>query len=522
MLRALRELLGERLLTDDVTLESCSGDASVFRVRPLAVVTPRDVEDVRATLAFAREEGLPVTARAGGTNTGGAAVGPGIVLLFRPGGPLSEIGSGVARGDGLEITAGSGARHDAVQQALYQRGFCLPSDPSSGPISLIGGNIGTRASGPHALRYGAIDRYLLHLRLLLADGTLVDTSSPSTIPAALARSLEAVRADLLADAESGRFLRSRVGLKSSAGYDLGALVRRADPASWVTALVTGGVGTLGIVLDATFLARPLPAGRAALLLCLRDLAGACRMVPALCDLGAAAIEIMNARSVELVRARVPEAGLPERTGHLLLVELDGEGALDRAHQAAELARRSGEALASDPVVSGDAVEIGGLWKARKLMLPLLRGRGGRYQALSVVNDVGVPPARLAEAMVRIERIFERRALEVFVYGHAGDGNLHLRPLFDTEDPGLLSVIAGVAEEVYGCVLELGGTVSGEHGMGMLRAPFLSMEWGPALARAMAQVKRAFDPEGILNPGAMLPALSLREALERYFPHRRVS
>jgi len=462
-----------------------------------------------------------VTPRAGGTNTGGAAIGPGIVLAFRSGGPLSEVRKPAARGDGLEITAEAGARHDAVQQALATEGHFLPSDPSSGPLSLIGGNVATRASGPHALRYGAIDRYLTGVRVMLADGTLIDTSRASTMPVSLSRSLAELRDELRADEGAVRFIRGRQGLKSSSGYDLASLLRDVPSETWLTSLMAGSVGTLGIVLEATFRALPVPPGKAALLLCFRELAGACRLVGPLCELGAAAVEIMNARSVELVRSRLPQTRLPEQEGHLLLVELDGDSALERARSGADVAKRSGELLAGEPVIRGAAEEIGGLWKARKLMLPLVRALSGRYQALSVVNDVGVPRARLAEAIVRLEGIFEHRSLEAFIYGHAGDGNLHLRPLFDTQDPGILELVASVAEEVYGCVLELGGTVTGEHGMGMLRAPYLEREWGPALTRLMAGVKRAFDPEGILNPGAMLPAQGLREAVDRYF-HRRTT
>jgi FAD/FMN-containing dehydrogenase len=132
-----------------------------------------------------------------------------------------------------------------------------------------------------------------------------------------------------------------------------------------------------------------------------------------------------------------------------------------------------------------------------------------------VNDVGVPPERLAEAIPVIEGIFEHHGLDAFIYGHAGDGNLHLRPLFDLESPDLRATIRAVADEVYACVLGLGGTVTGEHGMGRLRAPFLTKEWGATLVGYMERVKRAFDPAGVLNPGVMFPLLDLGEALERY-------
>jgi FAD/FMN-containing dehydrogenase len=169
-----------------------------------------------------------------------------------------------------------------------------------------------------------------------------------------------------------------------------------------------------------------------------------------------------------------------------------------------------------PVVMEDAADIDRLWALRKALLPTIRGFHPTMKPLSVVNDVGVPVDLLATFIERVQETFDALGLHAAIYGHAGSGNLHLRPLFDITDPGLDAKIRDTADRIYELVCAFGGTITAEHGMGPLRAPYLEAEWGPEIVGFMRRVKQLFDPEGVLNPGAMFP---LRSITDRRSPLR---
>lgn len=187
---------------------------------------------------------------------------------------------------------------------------------------------------------------------------------------------------------------------------------------------------------------------------------------------------------------------------MLLVEYVGSERHAQIEAVARHVRSAGYGMAAPMQTVEGAEQQDALWRVRKAILPVLRSYDPHMQALSVVNDVGVPVSRLPEFIERVQALFGRLGLEAPIYGHAGSGNLHLRPLFDVRDPALPETVRRVAEEVYGLVTELGGTITAEHGMGRLRAPFLELEWPPRLLGFMRGLKGLFDPEGMLNPGVM--------------------
>ena len=499
---ALSERVRGPVLSDEKALARYATDWSIYYIPPLAVVTPQDTEDIVALVQFAREEGIPVTARGGGTSTSGSALGRGIVLAFSKTGPMDQVVDFSDGPEGPLIKAEPALRHDKLQSYLLERGLFLPSDPTSGPISLLGGNVAAKASGPHALKHGSIDRYVKHLKFVCADGAVVDTADESTIPQYLLDGVTALRQEINENESMRSTLEGRKDLKTASGYNMFTFIRDESAGETLAQLLVGSVGTLGLVTESTLGCVPFVPGKATTLLYFRDLHEAGDAVQHIRGLGVAAIEIMNSNALELVRERNPDVPLPAHACHMLLVEYEGDNLRDQISEVERVLKEEGYGLAAPFVTVDGEKEQEQVWKARKSLLPVLRNYKAGYKALSVVNDVGVDPLQLASFIKDAEHLFEKHDLVTPIYGHAGSGNLHLRPLFDVSRPDLPEFISLIANEVYETVIGYGGTITAEHGMGRSRAPFLELEWGGELMGFMRRIKMLFDPENLLNPDAM--------------------
>jgi glycolate oxidase len=498
---------------DEKTLTRYATDMSIYEIRPLVVVVPQDVEDVVAVVRFAREEGIPLTPRAGGTSTAGSALGHGIVLGFRRSGPMNRILHFDETGGEPQVTVEPALLHDELQHFLRERGLFLPADPSSGAVCLTGGNIATKASGPHALKHGSIDRYLRQLQFVTADGEVVDTADEESIPHRIRQGVLALRDDVLADVQAVERLDARRDMKLASGYNLFTFLRHQHVGDLVAQLLVGSVGTLGIVTQATLRAEPYVEGRATTLLYFRNLHEAGDAVQHIKALDVAAIEIMNHSTINVVRERYPDVDVPTGEVHMLLVEFEGPERHEQIAQVQELVQRY--ELAGSLYTAEGEEEQARLWKVRKSLLPIVRNYRPPLKALSLVNDVGVDVTRLADFVLDVEAVFARHGLMAAVYGHAGSGNLHLRPLFDVTDPGLPALLTRVADEVYEVVFRYDGTITAEHGMGRLRAPYLAAEWGEAIIGYMRRVKEIFDPDDLLNPDAMFSTRTLVDDLRPF-------
>ena len=479
--------------------DSYSRDQSVFRFRPEAVVVPRSLEDLGRALELAQEEGLPITPRTGGSSTGGSATGPGILVDMR-GESFSKLQVTTTE-SGPTIIAGPGVRHDQIQRAFREEGHHLPSDPSSGPLSFLGGNIATKASGAHALRYGAIDRYLAQVEMMLPDGRLLSSSADLS---SADWDLDAYLSGL-AEELPDRLEHRRIS-KCASGYNLSAAVATPSGTKRLAALACGAVGTLGIVTRAVVTGEPLEPGHALCVLGFATATEAAAHVPSLLATNPSAIELLDERCLALMPTTVKE-GFSDTAGALLVAEFSGPEALSRATKAA---RHAGARLETIWNHAEDANRIEAFWKGRKRMLFSVKTNAGGEGAPSLINDVGVPVESLSRFVRDVERLVSGFSPALYVYGHAGSGNLHLRP--DVRGVSQKGQIA-MARAVYELVLAYDGTVTGEHGMGRLRAPWLKREWGPEVYHAMGRIKAAMDPSGIMNPDAMFTGRSFEEVME---------
>ncbi len=504
MIRAmekLQELVQGHVLTGQDAVRKYSRDQSIYEIRPMAVVLPEHIEDVKKIVEFARGEGLPVTARGGGSGLAGSALGHGLVMAL-PQNEFWDSISGFSETHGAaRVSAGAGVNHSDLQMFLKERGYFLPADVTSAKISRVGGNIATKASGPHALKYGSIDRFVESLEFITAEGELVDTADELTIPGRIAMRLADLERRIRGDAVAWKFLESRKGLKTASGYNLFAFVKELSAGERIAQLLVGSVGTLGLITRASLRAEVHEPERAAILLYFDDLEQAGRAVWFLRELDIAAIELISRETLRIIRERTLLPHVLSIDANVLLMELAGTDLRSRIEQITMHIGRSDLKMSMPPAAIAES-EIENLWDVRKRILWLIEHPKRGLRALAVVNDVAVPLPRLAEFIGDAQKVFAAHRMTALIYGHAGNGNLHLRPLFDTTLPDLAGRVRRLADDVYEVVFRYNGTVTAEHGMGRLRAPYLKREWGDVLYTYMREVKTIFDPQDIFNPGAM--------------------
>ena len=512
--KKLREILAGEVFTDDKTINKFSRDQSIYEIKPLAVVSPADLPDVQKLIQFAAGEGLTVTPRGGGSGTAGSALGHGIIVALPQKGVFNQISRFSVTGDTSSVCVGAGVYHQRLQDYLRPRHYFLPADVSSAGISQIGGNIATKASGPHALKHGSINQFLEHIEFVTARGERVDTSDETTIPEDLKDRLNEFALKLLADEASRAFLAAREGMKIASGYNLFAFLRGYAAGTLVTQLFAGSIGSLGLITGARIQGKRLSHERAAMVLYFDDLVEAGRAVTLLLTMDVAAIEIISKETVAIIKARSKQGLDFGGDAHVLLLEFEGKEQVEQLAHIKDKLYSGGFRFSREPETASTETRIDELWTFRKQILPLIQHPGPHLKALSVVNDVGVDPRHIADFIKDLETVFKKHHLETVIYGHAGSGNLHLRPLFDLRAPDLKGRIRRLADDVYDAVFKYQGTISGEHGMGRLRAPYLSREWGEKLYGYMKELKAIFDPQGIFNPDVMFSEHSITDDMRK--------
>jgi len=508
--RALEGRIRGEVLTDRFSRAAYATAACIYRLPPLAVVVPKSAQDVAAAVEAAGRLGVPVTARGAGSGVVGQALGRGIVIDF------TKYMDRVLAVDPAArlVRVQPGAVTDAVNAALAPHGLMLGPDPSSAPFSTIGGNLGTNASGARGMRYGSMREHVAWLDVVLADGSRARLE-PMDADGEAWRTL-AGRGDHLGrigggtrhivEAHADRLRDHRpYTAKHSAGYNLFDVLAggRMD----LSRLVVGSEGTLAIIVEAGLRAVPKPAERASLILWFDRLEKGGEAVHAILDLGPSACEIMERVFLDIVRAdgSVPEKYLPTEADTVLLVEQLSES---RAENEAFLRRVRRKViddlgLAFGGLEACDPAEQERLWQVRKQAVQILQRLPGPRRATPFIEDVSVPPARLVEYIHSLREVFDRHGVEAAVYGHAGDSNLHARPLLDMRRPEDVARMRAIADDVADLVVRLGGTVSCEHGDGLARSGYLRLQFGDDLYARMQQVKRLWDPAGILNPGKVV-------------------
>ncbi|WP_405465606.1 FAD-binding protein [Streptomyces jietaisiensis] len=440
----------EAILTDPDVTASYAHDMASFcpSGTPAAVVLPRTVEHVQHVLRTATEFRVPVVPQGARTGLSGAANATDgcLVLSLVRMDRILEIDPV----DRIAVVE-PGVVNAALSRAVGAHGLHYPPDPSSWETCTIGGNIGTASGGLCCVKYGVTAEYVLGLDVVLADGRLLRTG--------------------------------RRTAKGVAGYDL-------------TRLFVGSEGSLGVVVRAVLALRPKPPEQLALAAEFPSSAAASEAVCRIMESGhvPSLLELMDATTVRAVNA-LTRMGLPETTRALLLAAFDTP---DPAADLAALGALCEAAGATAVVPAEDAAESELLLQARRSALPALEAATGT----TMIDDVCVPRSRLGDMIEGVERIAERHRLTIGVCAHAGDGNTHPVVCFDARDPEETRRARASFEEIMALGLELGGTITGEHGVGVLKKEWLARELGPVGLEMQRGIKQVFDPLGILNPGKL--------------------
>ena len=503
--RDLRARVEGEVLFDDLHRTLYSTAACIYEIRPLGAVVPRHEADVLAVLDYARRNGLPVTARGGGSGLAGQTLGRGIIL------DLSKHFRRIGEADGAAgtVRAQPGVVQARLNRSLRRQGLHFAPDPSSSAWCTLGGMVANNAGGSHTVSHGATRENVVSLRVALATGEVIETRPvPRAALAAVsgADPHDRLAAGLLRIADTHRTVieaRQPRTRRNSSGY---ALREAANGSVDLARLLVGSEGTLGIVLEATLRVLPVAKAKATALVLFDDLEKAGAGVVTVLESAPSAVELLDRTFIEVIRAadRRLASGLPGGTEALLIVELEGDDPrevsdrLDRLDAA--LVGRLG--LATEVRKAARPEETARIWAVRKAASPILSRLEGRQRNTRFIEDAAVDPGRLAEFVRRLRDLLKRHDLQAAIFGHAGDSNLHCNPLMNPKDPRDLLTMERVAEEFVDLVMDLGGSLSGEHGDGRLRTPFLRRAYGP-LVDAFAEVKTLFDPQGILNPGIIV-------------------
>jgi FAD/FMN-containing dehydrogenase len=481
--------------TEERARAAYSEGAGIYRIEPQAVVVPRTLDDLRHLLAWARAESRGLIPRGAGSAMGGGNVGDQVIVdLTAMDDRVLELQPAARR-----ARTSSGVTWDELRAAASLEGLRLPPDPSSGRWATLGGMVSTNASGARTVRYGSIRPWVEELELLTTDGEALHLKRgvPASDAVAAVRRFEAEAAPAIRAAEPlirARFPHTR---KNSSGYALDAWLRSGD----LLDLVVGSEGTLALITGITWRLDRVPATTAALRASLGSLDQLADAVGALLDHKPSAVEMLDRTFLDLVADHVTlPAG--ERPDAILLVEFEADSA-DAAHAVTRAAATAIAPFATRVETALEDRDVRDLWALRHAASPILARLPASRRSLQVIEDGCVPVARLGEYVRAVRDAARRQQLEVVLFGHAGDGHLHCNLLPDVTADGWEARVAALLADVTEAVVALGGTPSGEHGDGRLRAPLLQQVFGPEIVALFHGVKRAFDPHGILNPGIKL-------------------
>jgi D-lactate dehydrogenase len=439
----------DRVFTDPVDCFAYAYDNSRKVFPPDAVVFPLTGLEVQAVLALCNQYAIPVTPRGRGTGTAGGSLPErgGIALSLER--MLRIVAVDPAN---RVIVAEPGVLNESVQNAARPYGFFWPPDPSSAAYSSIGGNLATSAGGPHAVKYGTTRDHVLGLRGVTGAGEMIRTGCYTT--------------------------------KGVVGYDL-------------TRLLIGSEGTLAVITEATLKLTPLPQARAGVTAYFADLSGCAAAIVRVMALPQtpSALEFLDTGSLDLIRNRFPDM-VPASAAAMLMIEVDGSVLSIAESRSAVLQACQGEGL-----IRGEEVEDAAtLWAARKALSPLLRDIAPK----KINEDVVVPVSALPVFLDGLKQLSLKYRVANVNFGHAGNGNIHVNLLVDPGSSDEMARADRCLNEIFDLVIRLNGTLSGEHGVGSEKRPYVEKEIDPPTLAMMKGIKKVFDPNNILNPGKLFP------------------
>ncbi len=469
---------------------------------PQAVVLVETESHIQTVMNYAVSRGVPLTARAAGTNLTGSAIGSGIILDVSRLRQILEVNR-----EERWARVQPGIVLAELNKQLAGQGLLFGPDPSSGDMCKLGGMLANNSAGPHTLRYGAVKDNVLALRVCLQSGEWVDARDYDLNDSRLTRLLSTHHAlrktfDIVQDHAALLETKRPVVSKNSCGYNLFGLAEGLAHGRFdLPKLFVGSEGTLGVFSEATIRLVEMPKTSLTALIHFRRLEDVGDAVPRLLALSPSALEVMDANTLDLIGRS--QHGIPADAAATLLAELDADGIhvdlLEQAELMGSICRRY--QLAADIVIAFERDHRDQLWKARKALYPTLYRFDPRKKPINFVDDVVVRAERISELIRYLEDFFGRQRVPVAIFGHIGNGNAHVVPLLDVNDEQDFNKMVEGYHEIHRTVLDrFGGSICGEHGDGRVRAEYVRQMFGEDLYGLFVEVKQAFDPANVLNPG----------------------
>ncbi len=462
----LKQLLQCDVLFDDYTRDFYSVDASSYVVKPLAVTFPRNETDIIKILQFASRNKISVTPRGAGTGLVGSALGRGIIIDLKNFDKIKiypkyvQVESGVLKGD--------------MDKKLEKKFKFFGPDPSIGSHCTIGGMIGTNASGSHSLKYGSVIDNLIQVRIVTSNAKIVTLPSRSGFDKKI---LNLINPNL-----QKKF---PCVSKNSCGYRLDKISKEND----LQKIIAGSEGTLGIILSAKLKIFPFPKNKILIILAYKSLSHAAIDVAKIIKLRPSALELIDKNIIKHINS-----DFPANTGCILFVEFDS----NIQKNTSKLVKTTGGKIIRTITKNK---EVRRWWNIRNSALGIsLRSLSPNQCLPTLIEDTTVPVDKLPSLIGIINKVSKKYKLDIIAYGHAGNGNIHIRPIINNKNKKLTKKIT---VEFFSKVIEIGGCITGEHGDGLARSQFVKLQYGNRIYSTFKKVKKEFDPENILNPGKII-------------------
>ena len=468
--------------------------AGISRVVPRAVAVPTSTEEVAQVVLWARGVGMPLIGRGSGSGMAGGAVGDGVIV------DLSRLRELHVDKDASLADVGAGTTRSMLDVAARRVGLWFPVDPSSGAFCTLGGMAATNAAGPRSLKHGSVRAWVDWVGCVFADGTqaVVRRGLPHLRrqDTPILDRYESREAALREDAATLKLPAVR---KDSSGYGWRDFAQSGE----LVDLLVGSEGTLALITGLRLRLAALPNATATILAAFDSLEGAVAGAALAREAGAAACELLDRTFLEVAGSERPLPVAADSEA-VLLIELDAPNDAEAAVAADTLGAKLRSASASSVILSVDAESADALWSLRHAVSPILSRLPATTQSMQFIEDCAVPPDALPAFVRGVRAALDRHGRRGVIFGHAGDAHVHINPLIDITLPDWRETVDSLLNDVVDLTARFGGTLSGEHGDGRLRAPLLHRTRDPAELEIAAQLKQIFDPESLLNPGVKVP------------------
>lgn len=497
----LSKIVDGDVFTDVLHRAAFSTDASIYQIVPQYVIAPCDASDAAAVIGFAAENNIPVVARGAGSGVAGESLGTGIILdMTRYMNRIIGI-----ENNGEYVICEPGVVFDEVNDYLAKYGRKIGPDPSSGNRAVIGGCVANNATGAHSLEYGYIADHVESIEAILADGTLVNLENNFDPKKGGNEQLVHLAEKCLAVLSGKNEIINKAlprTKRNHSGYNIAGLCH--DGKVDLARLMAGSESTLAVFTKIKLKTVPLPKVKVLLQLEFDSLEKMAKAVPLIVSTGASACELMDKTLIAMALDAMPQYRdiLPADAEVVLLVEHTG----DTSDVVREKIEKTDSLIGENACgrnIFFDAQQQKRLWKSRKDAVPLLSRNKGRKQPVPFIEDASVENVKLAEYIVGLKRISEKYNFPMSFYGHAGDGELHVRPYLDLGDAADVEKMLAIANDVFELVWSLGGSISGEHADGLVRAAFIKRQYGNEFYELLRAIKNIFDPDNLLNPGKII-------------------